>query len=209
MSRMCLAEPPLYAVIDMRNEDWSALPSRKLEDSYPSLDLIKAIVAKGANVNAKLTKNLPGRSGMDAGDTALDEGTTPFMRAARSGDSATMRVLLAAGADPKLATKEGTTALEFAAGVGYRDKQTKGTEAEALEALPSASIREWTLIRRTPKAKRRCMARHRGERTALSNIWSSTVRSWMRKRAADLRRSTSPWARINLAFPFRMTVRWR
>ena len=119
----------------MRNEDWSALPSRKLEDSYPSLDLIKAIVAQGGNVNAKLTKNLPGRSGMDAGDTTLDEGTTPFMRAARSGDAATMRVLLEAGADPKLATKEGTTALRFAAGVGYRDKQTKGTEAEALEAL--------------------------------------------------------------------------
>ncbi len=130
-----LGRTALYAAIDMRNEDWSALPSRKLEDPYPSLDLIKAIVAKGANVNAKLTKNLPGRSGMDAGDTTLDEGTTPFMRAARSGDSATMKILLAAGADPKLATKEGTTALEFAAGVGYRDKQTKGTEAEALEAL--------------------------------------------------------------------------
>jgi ankyrin repeat protein len=125
----------LYAAVDMRNEDWSALPSRKLEDSYPSLELIKAIVARGANVDAKLTRNLPGRSGMDSGDTTLDEGTTPLMRAARSGDAASMRLLLDAGADPKLATKEGTTALQFAAGVGYRDKNTKGTEAEALEAL--------------------------------------------------------------------------
>jgi ankyrin repeat protein len=125
----------LYASVDMRNEDWSALPNRKLEDSYPSLELIKAIVARGANVNAKLTRNLPGRSGMDSGDTTLDEGTTPLMRAARSGDAATMRILLDAGADPALATKEGTTALQFAAGVGYRDKNTKGTEAEALEAL--------------------------------------------------------------------------
>jgi uncharacterized protein len=125
----------LYAAVDMRNEDWSALPNRKLEDSYPSLDLIKDIVAHGGNVNAKLTKNLPGRSGMDAGDTTLDEGTTPLMRAARSGDVATMRVLLEAGADPKLTTKEGTNVLQFAAGVGYRDKNTKGTEAEALEAL--------------------------------------------------------------------------
>jgi ankyrin repeat protein len=125
----------LYAAVDMRNEDWSALPNRKLEDSYPSLDLIKAILARGANINAKLTKNLPGRSGMDAGDTTLDEGTTPLMRAARSGDAAGMRILLDAGADPKLTTKEGTNALEFAAGVGYRDKNTKGTDAEALEAL--------------------------------------------------------------------------
>jgi ankyrin repeat protein len=57
------------------------------------------------------------------------------MRAARSGDAATMRILLAAGADPKLITKEGSNALQFAAGVGYRDKNTKGTEEEALEAL--------------------------------------------------------------------------
>jgi ankyrin repeat protein len=125
----------LYAAIDARNEDWSALPQRKLEDPYPSLDLIKALIARGAKVNLALTKPLPGRSGMDGGDTSLDEGATPLMRAARSGDTATMRVLLDAGADTALKTKEGTTALLFAAGVGYRDKQTKGTEAEALEAL--------------------------------------------------------------------------
>lgn len=125
----------LYAAIDARNEDWSALPQRKLEDPYPSLDLIKDLIARHADLNAKLTRPLPGRSGMDGGDTSLDEGTTPLMRAARSGDVATMRILLEAGADPELKTKEGSTALLFAAGVGYRDKQTKGTEAEALEAL--------------------------------------------------------------------------
>jgi ankyrin len=125
----------LYAAIDMRNEDWTALPSRKQEDPYSSLDLIKAILAHGGNVNAALTKPLPGRSGMDGGDTSLDDGATPLMRAARSGDTAVMRILLDAGADPALKTKEGNTALLFAAGVGYRDKQTKGTEAEALEAL--------------------------------------------------------------------------
>jgi ankyrin repeat protein len=125
----------LYAVVDMRNEDWSALPMRKEKDPLPSMELIKAILARHANVNGRLTHNLPGRSGMDYGDVALDEGTTPFMRAARSGDASTMRILLEAGADPKLITKDGNNALLFAAGVGYRDKQTQGTEAEALEAL--------------------------------------------------------------------------
>jgi uncharacterized protein len=125
----------LYAAIDARNEDWSALPMRKEMDPLPSADLIKAILAHGANLNAKLTHNLPGRSGMDYGDVALDEGSTPFMRAARSGDTATMQVLLQAGADPKLATKDGNNALLFAAGIGYRDKQTQGTDAEALAAL--------------------------------------------------------------------------
>src|SRR3984885_4059077 len=68
----------LYAAVDMRNEDWSALPMRKEMDPLPSMELIKAILAHGAKPNAALTHNLPGRSGMDYGDVALDEGTTPF-----------------------------------------------------------------------------------------------------------------------------------
>lgn len=128
----------LYAAVDMRNEDYSAMPNHPENDPLPSLDLVQALLDHGANPNATLVKNIPGRSGMDYGDTALGTGTTPLMRAARAGDSATMRALLAKGADPKLTTKDGTTALEFAAGVGYRDKNTKGTEAEALEALKLA-----------------------------------------------------------------------
>jgi ankyrin repeat protein len=129
---------PLYAVIDIRNEDWSALPERKSDDPLPSMDLAKALLARGARPNTALTKNLPGRSGMDTGDITLTEGSTPFMRAARSGDAAMMRLLLENGADPKLNTKDGNNALLFAAGVGYRDKNTKGTESEALEALKIA-----------------------------------------------------------------------
>ena len=125
----------LYAAIDMRNEDYSALPSRKDTDPFPSLDLIVALLDRGANPNAQLIRALPGRSGMDAGDTTLGAGTTPLMRAARAGDAPTMRALLAKGADPNLTTKDGNNALQFAAGVGYRDKNTKGSESEALEAL--------------------------------------------------------------------------
>ncbi|HLH41660.1 MAG TPA: ankyrin repeat domain-containing protein [Bryobacteraceae bacterium] len=125
----------LYAALDARNEDWTALPQRKEEDPLSSLELIQLLLVHGANPNARLIKNLPGRSGMDAGDTTLDEGTTPLMRAARSGDAAAMRMLLEYGADLTLATKEGNTALLFAAGIGYRDKNTRGSEAEAIEAL--------------------------------------------------------------------------
>ncbi len=119
----------------MRNEDYSALPLRKQQDPMPSMEIIKAMLRHGGNPNVKLTHNLPGRSGMDYGDVALDEGATPFMRAARSGDAETMRVLLQAGADAKLTTKDGNNALLFAAGVGYRDKQTKGSDQDALEAV--------------------------------------------------------------------------
>ena len=125
----------LYASIDIRNEDWSTLPNRPLEDSLPSLEIVKALLARGAKVDAPLKRPLPGRSGMDAGDTALGDGTTPMMRAARSGDHEVIRLLLAKGADPKLTTRDGNTALLFAAGVGYRDKNTRGTEADALESV--------------------------------------------------------------------------
>jgi ankyrin repeat protein len=125
----------LYAAIDMRNEDYSALPNHKEIDSMSSLDLIRALLDRGANPNAQLTKALAGRSGMDAGDTTLGAGTTPLMRAARAGDAPTMRALLRKGADSSLTTKDGNNALQFAAGVGYRDKNTKGSESEALEAL--------------------------------------------------------------------------
>jgi len=128
----------LYAAIDIRNEDYSALPSRKEDDPLPSFEIVKALLAHGADPNMQLTKNLPGRSGMDSGDTTLDEGTTPLMRAARGGDATVMRALLEKGADPKLTTKEGTTALMFAAGVGYRDKNTRGSESDALEGLKVA-----------------------------------------------------------------------
>src|SRR5207302_2967653 len=98
-------------------------------------ELVKQLLARGANVHTALTANLPGRSGMDPGDTTLDAGTTPLMRAARAGDAAVMNLLLEKGADPKLTTKDGSTALIFAAGVGYRDKNTRGSESDAVEAL--------------------------------------------------------------------------
>jgi uncharacterized protein len=126
---------PLYAAVDARNEDYSALPTRKGVDPLPSIDLIRALLDKGADPNMALVRNLPGRSGMDAGDTSLDEGTTPLMRAARAGDVEAMRVLVAKGADPKRQTRSGNDILLYAAGVGYRDKNTHGDEAGALEAV--------------------------------------------------------------------------
>ena len=126
---------PLYAIIDMRNEDYSALPNRKADDPLPSADVLKALLDRGVNLNPALTAFLPGRSGMDFGDTALGAGTTPLMRAARAGDTVAIRMLLDKGADPALTTKDGNTAFMFAAGVGYRDKNTRGSEPNALESV--------------------------------------------------------------------------
>ncbi len=129
---------PVYAAVDIRNEDWSTLPNRQGTDTMTAMDVLKVMVDKGANLGTPLTKPLPGRSGMDSGDTSLNAGSTPLMRAARSGDSAAMKLLISKGADVKATTRDGNNILLFAAGVGYRDKNTRGSEAEALEAVKVA-----------------------------------------------------------------------
>ena len=64
------------------------------------------------------------------------DGQTPFMRAALSGDIQVMRLLLENGADPNLATTQGTTALMAAAGINWIPGQTYShSEADYIEAV--------------------------------------------------------------------------
>jgi ankyrin repeat protein len=119
---------------------------------------------------------------MDSGDTTLGAGTTALMRAARAGDATVMKLLLEKGADTKLTTKEGNTALMFAAGVGYRDKNTTGSESDALEAL-KVSIAAGLDLKQ---------ANTRGE-TALhgaANRGADTIVQFLVERGADLNAKT-------------------
>ena len=125
----------LYAMIDVRNEDWTAMPNRTTDDPLPTIEVVKALIDHGANLEVPLTRPLTVRSGMDFGDTTLGDGATPMMRAARAGDHEVIRLLLAKGANATLTTKDGSTALMFAAGIGYRDKNTRGSESDALETV--------------------------------------------------------------------------
>src|SRR5688572_8667794 len=47
----------LYAMIDIRNEDWTAMPNRPLEDQLPSLDVVKALIDRGAKLDVPLTRD--------------------------------------------------------------------------------------------------------------------------------------------------------
>ena len=49
----------------------------------------------------------------------FESGATPFVRAAQSGDVELMQLLMKHGADPKIATDFGDTALSAAAGIGW------------------------------------------------------------------------------------------
>ncbi len=131
---------PLYAAVDMHTLPDSNLPwPSELNNQLTSLDLIQALLAHGANVNAQLLKQQPYRSKVDRGaDTMLGTGATPLLRAAKAGDTEVVKLLLAKGADPKLTTKFGMTPVMAAAGLGTKEEDTTGrkkTEAEAIASL--------------------------------------------------------------------------
>jgi ankyrin repeat protein len=111
------------------------LPGPVQTGALDSLDLVRTLVARGANVNARMTKEPK-----DGNRNMLNRiGATPFLMAAKSDDVALMRALLDAGADASLKTNLGTTALMAAAGVGiWAPGENPGTHEEALAAVKLA-----------------------------------------------------------------------
>jgi ankyrin repeat protein len=124
---------PLYLATDNRNIEGGDYPVRKSDMDH--LDFIKLLLAKGANVNARVKDNTESRTVFT--DQWLDEnGATAFLRASQSGDVALMKLLLAHGADPNIATTLGVTALQVASGIGWVHGITyEWSEAETLEAV--------------------------------------------------------------------------
>ena len=102
--------------------------------SMTSIELVRKLKAKGADLNARMTKRY------NVGMTALNTlGATPFLLAARSADSELMRELAALGADPLIPTADGATPLIAAAGLGTRSPgEDAGTESEVVEAMKVA-----------------------------------------------------------------------
>jgi len=118
----------LFAAIDMRDLYGSNRPAPKDSNKIDPMDLIKMLLDHGADVNAKLTKMIPPRAVLDFPDMMMGEGATPFLRAAKSADIALMNLLLDKGADPKVVTKAGVTALMVAAGMGHANTIRRGEQ---------------------------------------------------------------------------------
>ena len=90
------------------------------DDPGAGVPLVRALLEHGADPNARLLKGTPVRRWSH--DFAFMDrwvGATPFWLAARFLETETMRVLAAAGADPRLPSRDGTTPLMAAAGQGY------------------------------------------------------------------------------------------
>jgi len=132
---------PLYAAIDMhRLAIGHGRPNPRPSGERDEVDVVKLLLARGANPNARLKAPIMQRH-HTGGDAALGEGATPFMRAAKSGDVEVMRLLLEAGADATSTRPNQATALMFAAGLGWRDgspaapSYDQGSDKDAVEAI--------------------------------------------------------------------------
>jgi uncharacterized protein len=120
---------------------WVRQPGYASNDPAPegsgnmnSVEFVKKLVAKGANLNARMTiRTSVGLSSLNT------SGATPFLLAARTGDAELMRLLVKLGADPLMPNADGTTPLMVAAGVGTRSPgEDAGTNEEVLEAVKVA-----------------------------------------------------------------------
>jgi ankyrin repeat protein len=135
---------PLYLAVDNRNIESGDYPVRRPDMDH--LDFIKLLVEHGANVNARIcgTQSTEKECKGDTTETRTnftmqwlyEDGATAFFRAAQSGDVQLMKYLLAHGADPKIASAHGDSALAAASGIGWVEGVTfEWGEKENIEAV--------------------------------------------------------------------------
>jgi ankyrin repeat protein len=127
---------PLHAAVDMHRFEWMfSRPTPKTTGKLESADIVKLLLEKGANPNARLTKRVKGFQHDSNGNSNLIAGSTPFMKAATASDVAMMRLLVEHGADTNLTNQDDTTPLMVAAGLNWKDVASLGTESESIEAI--------------------------------------------------------------------------
>jgi len=127
----------LYAAVDMHTLDETVgRPNPKPHGRLDAAGLVDVLLAHAGDPNARLKAPVLERAHND-GDSALGEGATPLMRAAKDADVSVMRLLLDKGADLDARTRNQKTALMYAASrlAGFRGAPNRGTEQQALEAI--------------------------------------------------------------------------
>jgi uncharacterized protein len=126
----------LYATVDMQWAPFAWRPQPVSAAEHTSyLVLMGALLDHGANPNARLTQRVWFRA-LPGDRTWVDQsGATAFWRAAQATDLAAMKLLVNAGADPKLPTYEGVTPLMMAAGLGWAPNFTRNAADAYIDAV--------------------------------------------------------------------------
>jgi ankyrin repeat protein len=106
-------------------------PSPEGSGSLGSLDLVKKLVARGADINARMTKKA------NLNNTRANEiGATPFFLASLTADADLVSTLASLGADRTLTNVENSTPLMMAAGLATRSPgEDAGTESQVLATV--------------------------------------------------------------------------
>lgn len=111
---------PLFATVDVKwvPHEWSPEPIIAQEKtSY--LELMKLLLAHGADPNARLGRQVWSRVMSENRNWTDPAGATAFWRAAQADDVDAMKLLKEGGADPNIPSKNNTTPLMVAAGLGW------------------------------------------------------------------------------------------
>jgi ankyrin repeat protein len=124
---------PLYIATDNRNIEGGDYPVPKPDLDH--LEIITKLLDKGANPNARVKDDTLTRT-IFTMQWFFENGATAFARAAQSSDTALMKLLLKYGADPRLATANGDTAITLAGGIGWVEGVTyERSREENVEAI--------------------------------------------------------------------------
>jgi ankyrin repeat protein len=131
----------LYAAVDMhRLTIGHGRPNPRPVGLLTAPDVVKLLLEHGADPNAALSNPTIQRQ-HTFGDFSQGAGTTPLLRAAKSGDIELVKLLVAGGANVQHTLPSGANAMMFAAGLGWRNGSPaapsfdQGTDAEAIETL--------------------------------------------------------------------------
>jgi ankyrin repeat protein len=127
----------LWTAVETRNMDVdNAEPFENGVDRGPVLEVIRLLLEKGADPNARTKETPPIRRQMLRVTGSLSwvdfVGQTPFLTASLAGDFTVMQLLVEWGADPYVPTVGGTTPLMAAAGVNWVVDQTYDEGPKAL-----------------------------------------------------------------------------
>jgi ankyrin repeat protein len=124
---------PLYLATDNRNIEGGDFPVPRPDMDH--LEFIKILLDHGADPNLRAKDNTLTRT-IFTMQWFFEAGATPFVRAAQSGDVELMKLLLARGADPRIPTDFGDTALTAASGIGWVEGVTyEHSVKENIEAI--------------------------------------------------------------------------